>query len=104
MTTDTSYSTAKALTGTIRIGGNTFPARDCLKAQGARWDAGRKTWTIVLWAATRPPSTSCRASSPADAVGSVRDGMARRRHRPRGGPRTVGLGRSGLTGWMKSRR
>jgi tripartite-type tricarboxylate transporter receptor subunit TctC len=48
MTTDTSYSTAKALTGTIRIGGNTFPARDWLKAQGARWDAGRKTWTIVL--------------------------------------------------------
>ena len=40
MTTDTSYSTAKALTGTIRIGGNTFPARDWLKAQGARWDAG----------------------------------------------------------------
>ena len=55
MTTDTSYSTAKALTGTIRIGGNTFPARDWLKAPGARWDAARQTWPIVLPGGNQAP-------------------------------------------------
>lgn len=48
MSTDSSYSTAAALTGSIRIGGNTYANRSWLKSEGAAWDSMSKTWVIKL--------------------------------------------------------
>lgn len=30
----------------VAITGNTYPVKDALKALGAKWDSGRKCWTI----------------------------------------------------------